>query len=166
MDIISFISGNVCSLLAMITDSVSATRKTGRGVLLVQCLSQLIYGAGAILLKGYSAAVQNAISILRNLAALKGIQSKVFQWVLLVLGVVLGIYFNNNGIFGYLPVLANLQYTLAVFRYADNPRVLKYSLIVSVLLFAVFSVAIWNVVGVVCNLIVLVTTVIDLARNK
>ena len=46
MDIII---GNICSLLAMATDSISSTRKTARGVLLVQCLSQIIYCAGAII---------------------------------------------------------------------------------------------------------------------
>jgi len=47
MDIII---GNICSLLAMGTDSLSSTRKNARDVLLVQCLSQLIYGIGSVIL--------------------------------------------------------------------------------------------------------------------
>jgi len=66
MNSVSLIIGNLCSLLAMITDSISATRKTPKGVLLVQSLSQLIYCIGTVVLKGYSGAVQNAVSILRN----------------------------------------------------------------------------------------------------
>ena len=69
MDIII---GNICSLLAMVTDSVSSTRKTAKGVLLVQSLSQIIYCAGAVILRGYSAAVQNAVSVGRNLIAIRG----------------------------------------------------------------------------------------------
>ena len=79
MNTISVILGNGCSLLAMVTDSISSTRKTAKGVLLVQSLSQLIYCIGTILLKGYSGAVQNAVSILRNLVAIRKIESKVLE---------------------------------------------------------------------------------------
>ena len=81
MNAISVILGNACSLLAMITDSISSTRKTAKGVLMVQNLSQLVYGIGAVLLKGYSGAVQNAVSILRNFAAIRKIESKVLEWI-------------------------------------------------------------------------------------
>ena len=38
-------------------------------------------------------------------------------WTRIVLGVVTGIVFNNRGIPGWLPVVANLEYSLAVFRF-------------------------------------------------
>ena len=105
----NIILGNACSLLAMITDSVSSTRKTAKGVLLVQSLSQLIYCIGTILLKGYSGAVQNAVSILRNFIAIRKIESRLLEWMLVFLGVALGLGFNNLGLIGYLPVIANLE---------------------------------------------------------
>ena len=92
---ISLIAGNLCSLLGMVTDSVSASRKTAKGVLLVQSLSQLIYCIGTIFLKGYSGAVQNAVSIIRNLFAINQTNNKFVEWSLVILGVVLGIWFNN-----------------------------------------------------------------------
>ena len=57
------IIGNLCSLLAMVTDSVSSSRKTAKGVLFVQCISQAIYGAGAITLKGYSVAANLVVIV-------------------------------------------------------------------------------------------------------
>jgi len=114
MNSVSLIIGNLCSLLAMITDSISATRKTPKGVLLVQSLSQLIYCIGTVVLKGYSGAVQNAVSILRNFVAIRNIENKILEWALALLGVVLGIGFNNLGLMGLLPVIANFQYTLAI----------------------------------------------------
>lgn len=163
MDIII---GNICSLLAMGTDSLSSTRKTARGVLLVQCLSQIIYGTGAIILRGYSAAVQNAVSVLRNLAAIRGETPKLLQWLLVVLGVVLGLLFNNLGPVGLLPVVANLEYSLAIFRFQNNERALKISFMVSVGLYAVFNIFIYNIVGFVTNTIVVVTTGIYLFRRN
>ena len=125
MNEINLIIGNVCSLLAMVTDSISSTRKTAKGVLLVQSLSQLIYFIGTVVLKGYSGAVQNAVSILRNFVAIRDIRSKYVEWALVGLGVVLGLAFNNLGFMGLLPVIANFQYTIAVFRFQDNQRALK-----------------------------------------
>ena len=166
MNAISVILGNACSLLAMITDSISSTRKTAKGVLLVQSLSQLIYCVGTILLKGYSAAVQNAVSILRNFVAIRKINSAFVEWSLVILGVGLGIGFNNLGLIGFLPVVANLQYTLAVFKFKDNERALKISFAVCIGMFAAFNLAIYNFVGVASNLVVLGTTLVMLFKKR
>ena len=166
MNTISIITGNVCSLLAMVTDSVSSTRKTARGVLLVQSLSQLIYCIGAVILKGYSAAVQNVISIIRNFVAIKNINSKFLEWTLAALGVVLGICFNNLGLMGYLPIIANFQYTLAIFKFKDNERALKISFAISVGLFGIFNLTILNFVGAFTNLFVTATTLLVLVKKK
>ena len=100
MEVNEIIVGNVCSLCAMVSDSVSGTRKKHSEILAVQMLSQVFYGAGTIILKGYSSTVQNAVAILRNLTAMKNIRSKVVEWTLILLGVVLGIVFNNRGLIG------------------------------------------------------------------
>ncbi len=166
MNIISIVFGNICSLLAMATDSISSTRKTAKGVLWVQNASQLFYCIGAIVLKGYSGAVQNVVSVIRNLVVIREINSKFVEWTLLILGVVLGLFFNNRSWIGLLPVIANLQYTLAVFRFHDNDRALKTSFMLSALMFAIFSLAIWNIVGLFTNLVVAVTTAVFLLRTK
>ena len=167
MNEINLIIGNVCSILAMATDSISSTRKTTKGVLLVQSLSQLIYFIGTVVLKGYSGAVQNAVSILRNFVAIREIQNKYVEWILAGLGVVLGLAFNNLGFMGLLPVIANFQYTIAIFRFQDNERALKISFAIAIGLFAVFNIAIYNVVGMLSNSVVFVTTVAVLLKpNK
>ena len=166
MGVIGIILGNVCSLLAMITDSISATRKTAKGVLIFQSLSQVIYGTGAILLKGYSSAVQNAVSLLRNFVAIRKVNSALVEWILVILGVVLGLWFNNLGLVGWLPVIANFQYTLAVFQFKDNERALKFSFVICVGMFVIFNVVILNIVGACSNLIVMITTLVMLLKKK
>ena len=166
MNPIVIILGNACSLLAMITDSISSSRKTAKEVLMVQNISQFIYGVGSVLLKGYSGAVQNLVSIIRNLVAIKKIESKIVEWILVILGVVLGVCFNNLGFVGYLPVIANLQYTLAVFRFKDNERALKISFVICMAMFVIFNAAILNFVGAGTNLLVMITTIIMLIKNK
>ncbi len=80
------IVGNVCSLCAMVTDSISGTRKKHQQILAVQMISQVFYGAGSIILKGYSSTAQNVVAILRNLAAMKRIRHKIIEWILILLG--------------------------------------------------------------------------------
>lgn len=163
MDIIV---GNICSLLAMGTDSLSSTRKSTRDVLLVQCLSQLIYGIGAVILGGYSAAVQNAVSILRNFTAIRGQTPAAVQWLQVALGVILGLLFNNLGIPGLLPVIANLEYSLAVFRFRDNERALKAAFLISVGLYGIFNLFILNIVGFLTNTAVVVMTAVYLIKSR
>ena len=157
--------GNICSLCAMISDSFSGTRKKRGEMLAVQILSQFFYGAGSIVLKGYSGSAQNAVAVLRNLAAIRGIHSRALEWTLAALGVVLGAAFNNRGLIGWLPIVANLQYSLVVFRCGENGKSLKVSFIVCMLMFTVFSAAIRNYVGIAANLFIAFTTGASLLRE-
>ena len=166
MNNLDLIIGNLCTLLAMGGNAISSTRKTAKGVLMMQTLSQVIYCISGIVLKGYSASVQNVVSILRNIAAIRKINSKVLEWVLVALGLILGIVFNNRGLVGLLPVLGNLQYTLVIFRFPDRQRTLKISFLISVLSFAVFNIVLWNFVGVASDLFVSITTALMLIREK
>ena len=163
MDIII---GNVCSLLAMLANAFSSTRKTSKGMLHVQNVAQLIYFTCAMVLKGYSAGVQNLIGIFRNFVAIRGIKNKILEWSLVIAGVVLGIAVNNRGFVGLLPVLANLEYTLVVFRFNNNDRALKIAFFISSLCYIIFNTAIMNYVGTVMDTIVLITTGIALFRRQ
>lgn len=160
------IIGNICSLCAMVTDSVSGTRKKHSEILAVQILSQFFYAAGSIILKGYSSTAQNVVAVLRNLAAMKNIKSKAVEWILIAFGVVLGIAFNNRGLIGWLPVVANLEYSIAVFRFREKERSLKLAFVVNMLMYSVFSLVILNYVGAAANIFVAVTTAISLIRTR
>ena len=158
--------GNICSLGAMVTDSISSTRKKHSEILAIQIISQLFYGAGTIILKGYSSTAQNLVAIFRNLAAIKGVKHKSVEWILIALGVILGILWNNRGIIGLLPVLANLEYSIAMFRLKENARGLKIAFMVNMLMYSVFSLIIMNYVGAAANIVVAVTTAVSLFREK
>lgn len=71
--------GNAFSLCAMISDSISGTRKEHREIMALQIVSQFFYGASSIVLKGYSSTAQNVVAVFRNLAAMKDVKSKVLE---------------------------------------------------------------------------------------
>lgn len=158
------IIGNIFSLCAMVSDSISGTRKKHKEIMAIQILSQFFYGASSIALKGYSSTAQNAVAVFRNLAAMKNVKSKVLEWVLILAGVALGIVFNNRGLLGWLPIVANLEYSAAVFKLKNNEKALKLCFIINMLMYAVFSAVIMNYVGVVSCAVIAVTTAVSLIK--
>jgi len=165
MDNIAIIIGNIFSLCAMISDSISGTRKKHSEIMAVQIISQFFYGVSSIVLKGYSSTVQNAVAVFRNLAAMKNVKSKAVEWGLILAGVVLGIVFNNRGLLGWLPIVANLEYSISVFKLKDNEKALKLAFIVNMVMYAVFSIVIMNYVGALSCTVIAVTTLISLIRS-
>ena len=162
----SIIVGNVFSLCAMASDSFSGTRKEHKQIMAVQIVSQFFYAASSIALKGYSSTAQNAVAIFRNFAAMKNVKSKVLEWSLILAGVVLGIVFNNRGLLGWLPIIANLEYSIAVFKLKENEKALKLAFIINMVMYAVFSFVIKNYVGTVSCTVIAVTTAVSLIRTK
>lgn len=162
----NIIIGNLCTLVAMSANAFSATRKDSKSVLRVQNISQLVYCISGIVLEGYSASVQNVVSILRNIAAIRNVKSKTLEWVLVIAGLVLGIACNNRGVIGLLPVLGTLQYTLVIFQCKDNQRALKASFMISSIFFVVFNFCLYNFVGAVSDLVVAITTFSVLVKGN
>ena len=162
----AMILGNLCTLVAMGFNAYSSTRKTPKGVLWMQNVSQTAYGISTLVLGGYSASAQNVVSILRNLAAIRNVKSKILEWTLVVLGVVLGLACNNLGWVGLLPVAANLQYTLAIFKFKDDERKIKMFFMINSVAFVIFNFVISNYVGVAADTFVFVTTAIMLWKTR
>lgn len=162
----AIIIGNILSLCATISDSISGTRKKHSQIMYVQIVSQFFYGASSIVLQGYSSTAQNIVAVFRNFAAAKNVKSRVLEWILIVAGVVLGVVLNNRGLLGLLPIVANLEYSIAVFRFKDNQKALKLSFILNMIMYAAFSLVIMNYVGVASCSVIAVTTAVSLIKEK
>ena len=113
-----------------------------------------------------SSTAQNAVAVFRNLAAMKNVKSKALEWSLILAGVVLGVIFNNRRLLGWLPIIANLEYSVAVFKLKDNETALKTAFIVNMVMYAVFSLVILNYVGTASCAVIAVTTAVSLIKGK
>lgn len=160
------ILGNVFALLAAGTDSVSGTRKNPKDVLKVQIISQFFHAASSFVLKGYSAVTQNAVAIFRNLLAMSEKKIKWLEWVLTAAAVGLGVYFNNRGFIGLLPVVANFGYTVCVFKFNNEGNRLKIAFVINMVMFTIFNLFILNFVGALMDFAVAVTTFIAVIKSK
>ena len=163
---IEIIIGNIASIGAMICDSYSGTRRTRRDMLIAQIFSQFFYIASSLVLKAYSATTQNVVTVFRNLVAIKKDPSKKVAIFFTALPVVLGLIFNNRGLMGLLPIVANLEYSIIMFACPKNVNAIKLALIINCSLFAVFNFYVLNFVSAIASIIISVTTAISLYKSK
>ena len=169
---LNIVLGNVCSLVAMGTDTLGSSRKTASGMLFMQCLSQIAMATGAILLGAYSAAVQNGVSFFRNLRAATNKGGKWLEWVFLAVAVVVGAYCNfclpnTIGIWlGTIPIIANVWYSLAVYFWGEDERKLKFAFLITNVVFGFFNFMIQNYVGFGTCAFVATATTIFLIKGK
>lgn len=160
------IVGNLCSIGATISDSISGTRKNKKEMLIYQSISQIFYIICSVALKGYSATVQNVVAIIRNLFAAFDKKNKYIEIALIIIPLVLGIVFNNRGLVGLLPVAANLSYGICMFSKNQDPDRLKFIFILNIISYTIFNFYILNYVGGIFNTISAISTTISLIKSK
>ena len=100
------LTANLLIIIGQLIGLFASTRNDKKQILIWQCVSMAVMSSSSILLKGYSAVVQDVISITRNILSLCSLSSKGLQIAFVVAAVVLGILFNNRGILGLLPMAA------------------------------------------------------------
>lgn len=109
--------------------------------------------AADILAKGYSGAVQDLVGIIRNLTVIKGIHKKWLNALFIVSGLVLGVVFNNQSFFGILPIFANFQFSCLVLWKKADEIIIKLSVFVSNVCWAIFSFHLKNYANMAINII-------------
>jgi hypothetical protein len=145
---------------------LSCWSKNPRRVFIYQLAENLIYSLSSIVFGSYSAAVSTLLSAARSLLIVKGCYTKKWMYFFAAGTAVFGLITNSKGLIGLLPVIGNLQYTLAIFRLQNHEQLLKISFLISVASFTVLNIVLYNVVGVIADLTVIVTTVIYLVKGK
>lgn len=161
----SIILGNIFSLFAMGFLFIALSHKDNHKLVFFQAFAHFFFILSALVVKGYSGAVQDIIGLIRNLLILKGLNSQRIRKLLLVSAVVLGIIFNNMGLVGLLPVIATLQYTLISTKKDISNNMLQISLILNAILLTGYSLALHNYVNVIANFISIGISLSTIYRN-
>ena len=67
---------------------------------------------------------------------------------------------------GWLPIVANFEYSVAVFKFKDNAKGLKLSFLINMAMYCVFSISIKNYVGAAANLFTAIMTAIAVIKGR
>ncbi len=132
----------------------------------MQEIACVFYLAAWTILKGYSAVVQNVVGFFRNIVAIYFPKQMVIGRILVFAGLFFGIYFNNKGFLGLLPVFGSFPLAAASIMKNSSPKLLKYTLILNSLGFTVYGFVTGNVVSIVTNILTIVTTGYALLKER
>ena len=150
----------------MLTLFISTLLNDKRQIIGLQAMNHALAVIGGSLLKGYSGVVQDAIGLIRNVIVLKEKQTKFLKILFVGLGLVLGILFNNRGWIGLLPIIGSTEYAIVIVNEKTTERTIKKAIIASTLLWAIYSLFLYNIVNVVANLVTMISAILYLIRNK
>ena len=111
----SIIIGNIFSLLSAICIAVSVIKKNKKDFMCWQIGEPLFGMVVNIVLSAYAALVISIVCLVRNVLSYMGRLSKNITLILLIISVVIGLYANNLGVIGLLPIIASSSYTVCVY---------------------------------------------------
>lgn len=162
---LSLIIGNILALLAVICMAVSVVKRSKKDLIYWQSLDTVFFIASTVVLSSYSAVVTNTVSLIRNIFAYKGFLTKTLTWVFCFLSVVIGLFLNNRGVIGWLPVIATLQYTVCLYI-TKNEQQMRYALIFNLIFWLVHDSYIQSYPSAINALVLIIWTAFQAWRFK
>lgn len=162
---ISIIIGNIFSLLSAVCVAVSVIKKNKKDFMYWQ-IGETLFGIVVnIVLSAYSALVISIICFIRNLLSYKNKLSKNITLTLLITSIIVGLYANNLGFMGLLPIIASSSYTICVYI-TKNEQQMRYASVVNTLLWFFHDKYIKAYPSAILCLILSCWTTIQIIRNK
>ena len=158
---------NIISLAGCIVMVLTGLIQTKRNILTAQVFTFALLGLANLLLGGISAVVSNSIAIIRNVYCIKFKLTWPVKLVFMGLQLVLTLIFNDDGLIGYLPLLANIIYISLLDT--ENEVVLKLGIMTSTACWIVFDFVMLNFSGTVFDVITVISNlvgIIILIKNR
>ena len=154
------IIANILSLIGNILFTSSSILKSKKKILIFQSSNYILAIISEIMTAAYSASVQEAISLLRNIIILfVKTKSKIVKLIItiscvvvaVVLGVIINIVFSNNVWYGYLPIFGTIIYSTGIIlAFMLNISEIKSEFIIKVAL--IFNCILWATYGIFVRL--------------
>ena len=118
-----------------------------------------------IALFAYAALTTNSVALFRNILAYKNKLTRNITYILLILCVITGLYANNLGIIGILPIIASTSYTLLMFI-TKNEQQMRYALASNLTLWMIHDFYVQAYPSAITDFILSVWTVIQITKNR
>ena len=156
--------GNILSLIASLLMVYTGTINNRKKIIIIQIIYTLLFSLSDLLLGGFSGAIINMISILRNILSYNeklGLKEKI---VLIILALITTSAFNNLGLIGILPFLSMVMFIL----FMNTKDIQKFKLII------IFSSALWVIydftirlyVSSIFDILTILSTTLSLVIKK
>ncbi|MBO4293888.1 MAG: YgjV family protein [Alphaproteobacteria bacterium] len=159
------ILGNIFSFCAVVCIAISATQKNKKDFMYWQ-IGDTIFGIFAtISLSAYAALIINSVDLIRNICSYKNILTKRLTFIILILGVIFGLYANNLAIIGILPIVASAGYTICVYL-TKNDQQMRWALVVTTFLWFIHNFYIQSYPSAASNFFLSFWTLFQIFKNR
>ena len=160
----TLIIGNVIALVASILMVLAGLQKKKNKILFIQIIQIFLTIISNLVLGGYTGAIVNAISLVRDILLYKNKMSAKEKVLLIILSIGLSIAFNNLGIIGLLPLIATVVYIL--FMNTKNVIKFKYLIIFSMLMWLIYDLTIKSYVSGVFDILSVFANIFAIIQIK
>lgn len=158
--------GNVISFIAALFMAVSCVVKERSNVFHLQFIQCVLLAVSSWFFMSNAGIVANLIASVRNLLISKGKFTKTVAVGILIISVIFGTVFNNRGIIGLLPMLANIQFAVCCYFFTGLKGT-KYSIWVNVLIWIIYSFLVMDFsTGISDSIILIITTITIVNLHK
>lgn len=134
------ILGNIIAFLAASLAIIVGIIKNKNKILHIQNIQYIAFAISNIILGGVSGIITNLISILRNILCYKEKLTNTISTLIILISVILTLKFNNLGLIGLLPLIANSIYT--IFLNTKDEFKFKILIIVTMTLWIIYDLTI------------------------
>ena len=159
-----WLAAQVLSLIGYVLMVVTGYIKKEKKMLRTQDVQLVFIIAMGVLLNAFSGIIINSIQIIKNEIYLKGKLNKYTKAVIVGLGIVMTLIFNNGGIAGWLPAV-----NLFIFTYflgMGGAMGIKALIFITTCGWAIYDFSITNYVGFVFDILTLISCIIGVIRLK
>jgi len=155
---IQLVCGNIVALIASILMVCSGSVKDRKKIIYIQTLQILAFIISTLILGGYTGAIVNLISLVRNVLCYRDKLTNNKKVVLIILSIVFSLLFNNLGFLGLLPLISSVVYTC--FMNTKNTIKLKSVIIFTMVLWLIYDIlinsytsAVFDLFSIIANLV-------------
>ena len=101
--------------------------------------------------------------LIRNILSYKDKLTKNITIILIILGIIIGLYANNRGIIGWLPIIASATYTICIYI-TTNEQQMRWALIFNMLLWFVHNAYVQAYPSAIANIVLCLWTGVQILR--
>ena len=161
----SVLIGNLFAFVAACFTFLSAWSRDRKRIYLYQAAQCFVLAIANVFFASLSGVTTYALCALRNLLLMyeRFTPRRCLVFVAAVAG--LGVYANNRGVVGLLPVVTTAVYTVGCL-FAKQTRAIKYNLIVNLILWAIYDAFILDLVSCAVDSVSAVTALVSIWREK
>ena len=161
----SILIGNLLAFAAACFTFLSAWSRDRKRIYLYQAAQCAVMAAANVFFASLSGVTTFALCALRNLLIAHERFTPRLCAVFVAAVAGLGLYANNRGAVGLLPIVTTAVYTVGCL-YAKRTRAIKWNLIVNLLLWAVYDAFVLDFVSCAVDAVSAVTALVSLRRDN